>query len=198
MRASAGRGRLALMILLLLLAVAGIAGWQFVHSRPAGPNVQVSEADDRTGRDKVAALAGAVALANRTGRPQAVSETFTDAELSSLANDQAYARALPVDQVVLHATGQGTIEGRARAAAAGQQIPVTFQLVPQVTDDTLHMQVQQVSLGSVPLPGPLANQVLDQVRQAVDVRQSVGGLHQLRVLTNEGSVTVSGVAQPSA
>jgi hypothetical protein len=60
------------------------------------------------------------------------------------------------------------------------------------------MQVQQVSLGSVPLPGPLANQVLDQVRQAVDVRQSVGGLHQLRVLTNEGSVTVSGVAQPSA
>jgi hypothetical protein len=197
MKASAGRGRLALVVLLLLLAAAGYAGWQFLHSRPAGPNVQVSEADDRTGRNKVAALAGAVALAHRTGRPQAVSETFTDAELSSLANDQAYARALPVDQVVLHATGQGTIEGRARATAAGQQVPVTFQLVPRVADDTLRLEVQQVSLASVPLPGPVANQVLDQVRQAVDVRQSLGGLRQLRVTTSEGAVTVSGVAEPS-
>jgi hypothetical protein len=196
MRSSAGRGRLAL-IALLLLAAAGVAGWQFLHSQPAGPKVQVSETDDRSGRDKVAALAGAVAMANRTGRPQAVSETFTDAELSSLANDQAYARALPVDQVVLHATAQGTIEGRARASAAGQQVPVTFQLVPRVADDTLRLEVQQVSLASVPLPGPLANQVLDQVRQAVDVRQSLGGLRQLQVKTSEGAVTVSGVAQPN-
>jgi hypothetical protein len=195
MRASAGFGRLALVVLLLLLATAGVAGWQFLHSQPAGPNVQVSETDDRSGRDKVAALAGAVARANRTGRPQVVSETFTDAELSSLANDQAYARALPVDQVVLHATAQGTIEGRARASAAGQHIPVTFQLVPRVADDTLRLEVQQVSLASVPLPGPLANQVLDQVRQAVDVRQSLG-LHQVQVKTSEGAVTVSGVAQP--
>lgn len=197
MRACAGRGRLALAALLLLLAAAGFAGWQFLRSQPTGPSVQVSETDDRSGRDKVAAITRASAQANRTGRPQAVSETFTDAELSSLANDQAYARALPVDQVVLHATGQGTIEGRARATAAGQQVPVTFQLVPRVTDDTLRLEVQQVSLASVPLPGPVANQVLDQVRQAVDVRQSLGGLRQLRVTTREGAVTVSGVAQPS-
>jgi hypothetical protein len=197
MRASSGRGRLALAALLLLLAVAAFAGWQFLHSQPAGPNVRVSETDDRSGRDKVAALTRAVAVANQTRRPQAVSQTFTDAELSSLANDQAYARALPVDQVVLHATGQGTIEGRARATAAGQQVPVTFQLVPRVADDTLRLEVQQVSLASVPLPGPVANQVLDQVRQAVDVRQSLGGLRQLRVTTSEGAVTVSGVAEPT-
>jgi uncharacterized protein YpmS len=141
-------------------------------------------------------MTSAVAAAQRTGRSQQVSETFTDAELSSLANDQAQARSLPVDQIALHATGQGFIDGRARASAGGQQVPVTFQLVPQVQNDTVGLQVRQISLASLPLPGPLADQVLEQVRQAVDVRPSLGGLHQLRVTTAEGSVTVTGVAQP--
>jgi len=196
MKASSGRGRLALATLLLLLVVAGVVAWQFTHSQP-GPSVQGSETDNQSGRAKVAAMTSAVAAAQRTGRSQQVSETFTDAELSSLANDQAQARSLPVDQIALHATGQGFIDGRARASAGGQQVPVTFQLVPRVADDTLRLEVQQVSLASVPLPGPVANQVLDQVRQAVDVRQSLGGLRQLRVTTSEGAVTVSGVAEPS-
>ncbi|HEY4866321.1 MAG TPA: hypothetical protein VIK45_12505 [Candidatus Dormibacteraeota bacterium] len=195
MKASSGRGRLALATLLLLLVVAGVVAWQFTHSQP-GPSVQGSETDNQSGRAKVAAMTSAVAAAQRTGRPQQVSETFTDAELSSLANDQAQARSLPVDQIALHATGQGVIDGRARASAGGQQVPVTFQLVPQVQNDTVGLQVRQISLASFPLPGPLADQVLEQVRQAVDVRPSLGGLHQLRVTTAEGSVTVTGVAQP--
>jgi hypothetical protein len=43
----------------------------------------------------------------------------------------------------------------------------------------------------------VTSQVLDQVRQIVDVKRSFDGLRQLRVTTTEGQVTVTGVAQPS-
>lgn len=197
MTTSSGRGRLAFLIVLLVLAVAAFAGWRFFQSEPASPSVQVSGSDAESGRTKAAALANAAAEANRTGRPQAVKETFTDAELTSLANEQAEARNVPVDQVVLHATSQGTIDGRARAYAAGQQVPVTFQLLPVVQGNTLRLQIRQLSLASVPLPGPVAGQITDQVRQIVDVQRSFDGLQQLQVTTTEGQVTVTGVAQPT-
>ncbi|MDQ6922296.1 MAG: DUF2993 domain-containing protein [Candidatus Dormibacteraeota bacterium] len=197
MTASSGRGRLAFVVMLLLLAVAAFAGWRFFQGQAATPSVQVSQSDAQSGRSKAAALAGAGAEASRTGRPQTVTETFTDAELTSLANDQAAARNLPVDHVALHATGQGTIDGWAQAYAAGQPVPVTFRLLPEVADNTLRLRVQELSLGSVPLPPPVTSRVLDQVRQIVDVKRSFDGLRQLRVTTTEGQVTVTGVAQPS-
>jgi hypothetical protein len=194
---SSGRGRLGFLVVLLILGVAVFAGWRYFQTQPGTPAVQVSPSDAQTGRDKAAAIARAVAEANRTGRPQTVSETFTDAELTSLANDQAAARNLPVSQVVLHATSQGTIDGRAQASAAGQEVPVTFRLVPEVEGNTLRMRVQELSLASLPLPGPVASQVTDQIRQVVDVKRSFDGLQQLRVTTAEGQVTVTGVAQPT-
>jgi hypothetical protein len=194
---SSGRGRLGFLVVLLILGVAVFAGWRYFQTQPGTPAVQVSPSDAQTGRDKAAAIARAVAEANRTGRPQTVSETFTDAELTSLANDQAAARNLPVSQVVLHATSQGTIDGRAQASAAGQEVPVTFRLVPEVEGNTLRMHVQELSLASLPLPGPVASQVTDQIRQVVDVKRSFDGLQQLRVTTAEGQVTVTGVAQPT-
>jgi hypothetical protein len=194
---SSGRGRLAFVVMLLLLAVAAFAGWRYFQGAPPNPAVQVSQGDAQSGRSKAAALAGAAAEARRTGRPQTVSETFTDAELTSLANDQASTRNLPVDQVVLHATGRGTIDGRAQAYAAGQPVPVTFQLLPVVQGNALRMNVQDLRMGSVPLPAPVTSQVLDQVRQIVDVNRSFDGLQNLRVTTTEGQITVTGVAQPS-
>jgi uncharacterized protein YpmS len=183
--------------MLLVLAAAAFAGWRFFQGQPQSPTVQVSQSDAQSGRSKAAALAAAAAEANRTGRPQTVTETFTDGELTSLANDQAAARNLPVDQVVLHATSQGTIDGRAQAYAAGQPVPVTFRLLPEVAGNTLRLRVQDLSLGSVPLPAPVTSQILDQVRQIVEVKRSFDGLHQLRVTTTEGQVTVTGTAQPS-
>jgi hypothetical protein len=195
--ASSGRGRLAFVVVLLVLAVAAFAGWRYFQGQAATPSVQVSPSDAQSGRSKAAALAGAGAEASRTGRPQTVTETFTDAELTSLANEQAAARNLPVDQVVLHATSQGTIDGHAQAYAAGQPVPVTFRLLPEVADNTLRLRVQELSLGSLPLPAPVTSQVLDQVRQIVDVKRSFDGLQQLHVTTTEGRVTVTGTAQPS-
>jgi uncharacterized protein YpmS len=194
--ASSGRGRLGFLVVLLVLAVAAFAGWRYFQGQTSSQPVQVTGSDAQSGRSKAAALANAGAEANRTGRPQAVTETFTDAELTSLANEQAAARNAPVDQVVLHATSQGTIEGRAQAYAGGQAVPVTFQLQPQVQGNTLRLRVEQLSLASVPLPGPVAGQVTDQLRQILDVQRSFDGLQQLRVTTAEGRVTVTGVANP--
>jgi hypothetical protein len=185
------------LLLLVVLAAVAFAAWRFSHPEPSTPPVQVSQTDEQSGRDKAAALAGAVAQADRTGRPQPVNETFTDAELTSLANDQVAERNLPLDQVVLHATAQGTIDGHAEAYAGGRQVPVTFRLVPVVEGDTLSLNVQQLNLASVPLPGPITSQITDQVRQMVDVKQPLNGIHDLHIVTSEGKVTVTGVATPT-
>jgi hypothetical protein len=198
MKTSPGRGRLAFAVLLLVLLVAGLAGWSFLHRDLAVPAAtEVSPSQAQSARDKAAALAGAVDQAGRSGRPLTVSETFTDAELTALANDQLEARGAPIDRVTLHATGQGTIVGRARGNTAGQYFPVSFELMPAVSGDTVRFQVTQISVGSLPLPAPLANGLVDRLRQSLDVRRSVAGLHDLRVTTAEGQVTVTGVAQPS-
>ena len=198
MRASreSGRGRLALAVLLLLLVVAGVAGWRFTHPDPAAPTVSLSAAAAESGREKVDRLAGAEAEADRTGRPVAVSQTFTDSELSSLASDEAQARGLPFERVLLHVTGSGTIQGQATAYAGGQRFPVSFEVVPEATNDTIHVRVTRLSVAALPLPAPLGSDMVGQLQQLLDVQQAVVPLRQLSLRTSEGQVTVSGVAAP--
>ena len=195
-RRDSGRGRLALALLLLLVAVAGVAGWRFTHPEPAGPTVSLSAAAAESGRQKVDRLADAGAEADRSGRPVPVSQTFTDSELSSLASDEARARGLPFERVLLHATGSGTIQGQATAYAGGQHFPVSFEVVPEATDDSIHVRVTRLSVAALPLPGPVGGQMVGQLQQLLDVQQAVVPLHQLSVRTSEGRVTVSGVAAP--
>ena len=61
MTGSSGRGRLAFVVMLLLLAVAALAGWRYFQGQPPNPAVQVSQSDAQSGRSKAAALAGAAA-----------------------------------------------------------------------------------------------------------------------------------------
>src|SRR5438477_431355 len=82
------------------LAVGGYLAWNFVHQEPSVPVATTSPADNANAHQKASA--------------------FTDAELSSLANEAAQSRGMMVDQISLHATGQGTVLGRAEAHVAGQ------------------------------------------------------------------------------
>lgn len=194
---SSGRGRVAYLVLLLLVAGAGITAWRFLQPQPEGPSVAVSEAAAQSGRQKVSSLASAGVQASRTGRPVSVSETFTDSELSSLANDEAQTRGLPLDQVLLHATSQNRIEGRARAYAGGQRVPISFEVVPQVSGDNIRVRVTRINVAAFPVPGPVADQLGGQLQQALNVQRLLIPLQQLQVTTTEGLLTVTGVAVPS-
>jgi hypothetical protein len=192
-----GRGGLGLLVALLVLAAAGYVAWGFVHQEPAVPASSTSEATTASAQQKAESFATAQARAQATGRPVRVVQTFDDAELSSLANEAAQARGLPVDQISLHATGQGTVQGRAQAHVAGQTLPVSLEGVPVVTDSRVALNVTSTQVGAIPLPGPISDQVTQSLRQPLEIGQPISGFQRLQVAVHEGRVTVSGTAEPS-
>jgi hypothetical protein len=189
----AGRG-LAPLVLLLLLGVLAYLAWGFTHQQPSGPAIVTSPADAASAQQKAQSFADAQAQAQRTGRPVSVVEKFGDAEISSLANQEAQARGLPVDGISLHATGQGTLQGHGQAHVAGQSVPVTLEGRPVVNGNRVALNVTSTQVGS--LPGPLSDQVTQSLRQPLELGQPITGFQDLRVAVTDGQVTVSGVAQP--
>jgi len=198
--AQAGLGRGALVALAALLAlVAGAAiAWHAITTRPPVPAVSVSHASAVSAKSKMQSLNDARTRAAQTRQPVEVVQTFTDAELSSAANDQAESRKLPFSHMILHATAGGALEGVATVKVAGQDVPVSLEIVPSVTTDNhLVLTVTNVDLGMLPLPGPMVNQVRQSVKDAMNVGILPPGFTDVHVNVTEGRVTISGVAQPS-
>jgi hypothetical protein len=192
----AGRAGVRLALVVVLLALAGYAAWSFANRQQGGPVSLPSAATAASAHQKAQAFEQAHAQAQQTGRPVRVVETFGDAELSSLANDEAQARGMPVDQISLHATSQGTVQGRAQAHVAGQTLPVTMEGVPVVSDNRVALNVTSTQVGSIPLPGPITDQVTESLRQPLMLGQPITGFQDLRVAVSTSQITVSGVAQP--
>jgi hypothetical protein len=185
------------VVVLVILGVAVYVGWTFLHQTTTPP-VSTTPADAASAQAKALTFAAAEAKARLTGRPVSVIETFNDAELSSLANQAAQAKGLAVDQISLHATGRGTVQGTAQAHAAGQTVPVTLEGTPEVSgDNRVQLHVTSIKVGAIPLPGPIADQATQSIRQPLELGQPLTGFTNVHVTTTEGKLTVSGVAQPS-
>lgn len=191
----AGRGGLGLIVLIGVVAIGGYLAWGFLHPSSSVPVVTTSDASNTSAQQKVEAFANAQARAQQTGQAVRVAETFDDAEISSLANDAAQSRGLPVSDISLHATSQGTVQGRASAQVAGQTVPVTLEGVPVVSDNRVALNVTSTQVGS--LPGPISDQLTQQLRQPLELGQPVTGFDQLHVAVTDGRLTVTGVATPS-
>ena len=183
-------------MLLLLLTAGGYVAWQFWHEQGSGTAVTISSASAASAQQKADAFARAAAQAQQTGRAVQVVETFDDAELSALANEAARAQSLPIDQISLHATGQGTVQGHAQAHVAGQTLPVSLEGVPVVANNRVALHVTSTQVGAIPLPGPLGDQVAQSLRQPLELGQSIAGFQNLQVTVSQGQLTVSGVAEP--
>ncbi|HKF76371.1 MAG TPA: hypothetical protein VKF59_09530 [Candidatus Dormibacteraeota bacterium] len=192
----AGGAGVRLLVVMVVLAVGAYVAWGFVH-RPAGTVVTSSPQDAQTAQQKALAFQAAQAKAQQTGRAVSVAETFTDAELSSLANQQAQARGLPFNQISLHSTAQGTIQGQARTQVAGQDLPVSLVGVPIISNGRVALKITSTQVGSMPLPGGITDQVTQSIRQPLELGQPITGFSGLRVALADGELTVSGIAEPS-
>lgn len=192
-----GRGGLGLLVLIAVIIVSGFVAWNFVYQNRSGLQITSSAAAADSGRQKAMAFAQAQAQAQRTGRPVSVVETFSDAELSSLANVAAQQAGLPIDSISLHSTSEGTVRGQAQAHMAGQSVPVTVEGLPVVTGDVVALNVTSTRVGLIPLPGPLSDQVAQAIRQPLQLGTPISGFQDLQVKATDGQLTVSGVAQPA-
>jgi hypothetical protein len=182
------------LLVLGVLAAAVVGVWWFAQQPASLPPITLSNTAAQSAREKAEDIARAQAEARSTGRPVPVVETFSDSEMSSLANQVAADRQLPVDGIVLHATARGTIQGQARAHVGGQTLPVYLEGVPQVSGDQVRLRVTTTRLGALPLPAGLANQLTQDVRRDLELGEPVAGFSDLSVTATEGRVTVRGVA----
>lgn len=184
-----------MLVLLLLVSVIAVGAWWLTQPQQARRPADASSVQSAQG--KVDAFVAARARAVQSGRPVSVSQTFSDAELSSLANEQAEAKGMPISEISLHATSRGVIEGQGQALVSGRQVPVSIEGVPEVSEDNrLRLRITTVKLGPVPVPGPLADQVTSQIRRSLEFGQPLTGFTDVRVTSGDGQVTLSGVAQP--
>ena len=60
-----------------------------------------------------------------------MNETFTDSELTSLANQKLHGHSNRPDNVIVHATAYGTIESQAKAHWGGQTMPLDSVAIVQ-------------------------------------------------------------------
>lgn len=192
------RGRLRLAGVAVTLLAAGAIAWHALVIAPAVPAVSVSAASAASARSKMQGLDAAKSQAAKSRQPVPVAETFTDSELSSVANEQAQAKSLPFSHLVLHSTAAGSVLGLATVHVAGQDVPVSLEVVPSIAGGRVTLNVTRVQVGSVPLPGPIADQVTQTVRQSLNVGLVPEGFQQVRLQVTEGLLTISGVAIPSS
>jgi len=168
--------------------------WVGIHSGPRQPAVSTSAQLAAVAREKQGSFERARAQAARDHRPVVVAQTFTDAELSSLAEEQVKARQLPFDRVALRATAEHTVVGSGVAHVGGQSVPLSLVAVPEVVGgNNLQLRVVDVQLGALPLPGPVADNLTATIRQSLSLGR-IEGFQSLEVSVSAGRITVKGVA----
>jgi uncharacterized protein YpmS len=180
-------GRVVVIGVLALVVIGGALVWRAVSTPTSTPHVAISHASAVRAQGKLQAISQAASQASHAGQTVRVIESFTDSELSSLANQEAQSKGLPFRNLVLHATAARTVQGGGLVRLAGQELPLSLEVVPTVAADRVHFQVTSIHVGTLPLPGPVTDQ---------DLGQPPAGFHDLHVMVKEGQLTISGTAGP--
>jgi hypothetical protein len=182
-----------------MLAVAG--GGYLYHNATTPyrtlPAVEVDAVQAAAAQRKVDALRNPGGDGANTGQLTRVTESFSDSELSSLANQELQSESLPLDNLVLHATAGGRIEGLAMTHWGGQTLPLFLVTTVQVVGgDQLQLTIVESKLGQLNVPASLAAQINNAALQNVNLGQTLK-MDDVAITVSQGMVTVSGVAKPA-
>jgi hypothetical protein len=190
-------------LLAALVLVLAVAGGGYLYRTATTPyrtlsQVKVDAVQAAAAQRKIDALRNAAGRSGgQSGQPALVTESFSDSELSSLANDELRYESLPLDNLVLHATAAGRIEGQANAHWAGQTLPLFLVATVQVSGgDRLQLTIVESRLGQLNLPAAPSAQLDSAVRQSVNLGQNLK-MDNVTITVTDGLVTVSGVAKPA-
>ena len=180
-------------MLLVILAGAGA----YAYHSATQPYVQLhpvaaSRASAQQAQAKIDKLSQALSLARSSGQPQPVSQTFTDSELTSLADQDL--SGSPISNLILHSSSAGYIEGTGTATLAGQSFPLYLRASIVISGGEPALHLSDVRLGSMSAPSALVTQIEAALHQSLVLSQS--GLSGLKVAFGNGEVTISGAAEP--
>jgi len=186
----------AAAVLVLIVAGGGYLYYSATTPYRTLPPVQINALQSGAALRKVDALRNP-GLETGKNQATAVTESFSDSELSSLANQELQSRSLPIEKLVVHATGNGTIEGQATARWAGQALPIfLIATIHVVGGSRLQVTIVESKLGRVTMPQTLSDEIETVLTEHLNLSQALR-LDPLTITVTEGVVTVRGMAKPA-
>ena len=164
--------RILFALLCITLAIGGaalIAARQKpAISRNLSP-VAISPAAVKSFDQKASTLQQAVDAAKQTGTAQAVSVTFTEAELTSKAAEalrQLPDSLLKADNLELHLVDNGVV-ATSTIDVAGVPVSIAVVAEPLTIDGTTTFVIKDVQIGAIALPDGLRAQIDEQLQQQI-------------------------------
>jgi hypothetical protein len=134
-----------------------------------------------------------IALMDGKHGGQSFTLTLTDAELSDTVGHYIAEsnEAIPFSDVRVSVNRAGlVVNGRARGGVF--VVPVTATLTVGVANGKPAIQVEQVSLGSTGLPGPVSRQIIAEANTALDLSAYDLGVTLEAIELGDGVATVRG------
>ncbi len=187
--------------LLLLAAVGGGSLYVLSQQKPAiGAGLKaipVTKQAEQSFDDKIKAMEQAAAAAKSSGKAQPVTQTFTEAELTSAANSYAASApaGLQTTDTQIHLSG-GNVVATSNVNVAGLTVPVGIVATPTVQNGQVQMVVQQVQTGGFPLPDAVKQQLQAQIGRSVDPSAFGIPLTVSNLQVQNGQLVVQGTAKP--
>lgn len=164
--------RFLLVMLGIALAI-GVAALFAARQKPAIARnlspVAISPAAIKSFDQKAGTLQQVVDAAKKTGKVQAVSVTFTEAELTSKAAEAL--RQLPdslikADDLELHLVDNGVV-ATSTIEVAGIPVLIAVVAEPLTVDGTTTFIIKDVQTGAIALPAGLRAQIDSQLQQQI-------------------------------
>lgn len=200
-------GCLATLLVLALAALAvAVLGFRAATTPYVSlAAVSTSSADATSAQQKISQVATAADQAHSSGKPAPVTITLSDGEMTSLASDALTLAGQtgslpPIDEVVVHAAGAGTVQAQARVHFVFVTLPLYLALHLTSPDQKgFDVTVTDARLGTIPLPAGLVGGIIDQVRRQVIGRLNVAqapAYDHASVTVGVGRITMTATLEP--
>lgn len=193
---------LRLLVVLVLLAGVGGGGlYMLAQQKPAiGAGLKpvvVSKQAEQSFEDKIHAMEQAATAAKASGKAQPVTETFTEAELTSAANASLTSApgGVQTTDTQIHLSN-GNVVATSTVSVAGFNVPVGIVATPTVQNGQVQMVVQQVQTGGFPLPDAVNQQLQSQIGRSIDPSAFGIPLSVSSLQVQNGQLVVQGTAKP--
>jgi hypothetical protein len=128
---------------------------------------------------------------------ETASETFTDAELTWLANNRVQRSKLPFDGIVVHTNDDGTLESQFNDHMGPIIFPVYVRIRATVQSNQVNIEILESKFGQWDVPAGVSNglrQALDQIYGLS--REHTKNFDDITVSITQGKLAVTVVGSP--
>ena len=181
-------------VLVLLVGLCSLAYHNATQPYRTLPRITLSSDSLAAAQAKVDGVQSAFDRAQASRQAQPFSQTFTDGELTSLADQKL--DPTEITGLSLHSSADGYVEATATGRIGGQQFPLYIRARISTADGHPQLTLIDTRIGSVAAPGLLKDQINNALQQSASADFNQSRVADLKVGVTAGQITVSGTAEP--